>query len=265
MADSGRSVRRTMELAAVRERRRRRLLLTLFALVTFTLSIGALYWLVVRDLPVVEIRNLEIQGLDTGTAEGKQVAESIEVAIGEMTTLNVKQDVLDQEMERYPRVESATVEPDFPNGATVLVRQREDGSIFGEDADALLIASDGTVLGSPGDRTDSLPMITEGDPPEGGRLDGIALDQAIVLGAAPAELRSFIDSGQVTGQGVEVTLSNGLILLFGEPGQAAKKWRAAASVIADPELSDVGYVDLSVPRRPAASAERPRGQSADEP
>ena len=259
MADRRNSVRRTRELAGARERRRRRFVLVLLGAVILSLLLGGLYWFVVRDLSVVEIRDLEIRGLDTGTVEGKQVADAIEVATGEMTTLNVKQELLDQEMARFARVESATVEADFPNAATVVVRQREDGSVFGEGADALLIASDGTVLGSPGDRVEDLPSITEGDPPEGGRLQGIALDQAIVLGAAPAEIRSFVDRGEVTGDGVEVTLSNGLILLFGEPGQAANKWRAAASVIADPELTDVGYVDLSVPRRPAVSAGKPRG------
>ncbi len=258
MAERGRSVRRTMELAGARERRRRRLVMTLLGAVVFALAIGALYWFVVRDLPVFEISDLEVSGLDSTTAEGKQVTEAIEVAVGEMTTLHIKQGVLDQEMARFPRVESATVEAGFPSSATVTVRQREDGSIFGEGADALLIASDGTVLGSAGDQVDSLPVIAEGDPPEGRRLEGIALDQAVVLGAAPAELRSFVDRGEVTGDGVEVTLSNGLVLLFGEPGQAARKWRAAASVIADPELSDVGYVDLSVPRRPAASKSKPR-------
>jgi len=50
---------------------------------------------------------------------------------------------------------------------------------------------------------------------------------------------------------VEVTLSNGLVLAFGDPTQIDLKWRAAAAVIADPGLTDAVYVDLAVPRRPA--------------
>ncbi len=251
MAERSRSVQRTIEIAGRRERRRRRLMFLVFTLLILALAFGALYWFVLRDLPVVEIRDVEIRGLDTGTPEGRQVADAIDLAVGEMTTLHVRQDILDQEVSRFPRVESATVEADFPNAATVTVRQREDGSILGEDEDALLIATDGTVLGSPGDRTETLPPIGEGDPPEGDRLEGIALDQALVLGAAPTELRSYIDRSEVSGSGVEVILSNGLILLFGEPSQAAEKWRSAAAVIADQDLTDVGYVDLTVPRRPA--------------
>lgn len=260
MAESRDSVRRTMEIAAARERRRRRVVLSALAVAMLALAVGALYWFVVRDLPVFDIRDVEVTGLDTDTAEGERIDGAIRVAVDEMTTLHVKQDLLDEEMARFPRVKSATVDADFPSAATVVVRQREDGSIFGEDEKALLIASDGTVLGSPGDRVEQLPSITEGDPPENGRLDGIALDQAIVLGAAPPELRGFVDSSQMTGRGVEVTLSNGLILLFGDSGQASKKWKAAATVIADPDLTDVGYVDLSLPRRPAVSEKRPRSE-----
>jgi cell division septal protein FtsQ len=249
-----------MEIATARERRRRRLVVTVVATLFVALTLGGLYWFVVRELPVFEISEVEITGLDTGTEEGRQVAEAIRSATGQMTTLNVDQGLLDEEMERFPRVESATVDADFPDSATVTVRERRDAAIFGEDEDALLIAADGTVLGSPGDQADELPLISEGEPPEEDRLDGIALNQAIVLGAVPRELQGFLDRSEVTGSGVEVTLSNGLILLFGDPGQAGKKWKAAAAVIADPELADAGYVDVSVPRRPAVSQRRPRNR-----
>lgn len=251
MADRRLSVRRTVELAERRERRRRRLMFTLISLMVLGITLIALYWFVLRDLAVVEIRDLEIRGLDTGTPEGRQLADAIEVAAGEMTTLHIKQEVLTEEVSRFPRVKSAEIEADFPNGATVIVTQRENGSIFGEDEDALLIASDGTVLGSPGDQYDLLPLIGDGEPPKGGRLGGIALEQAIVLGSAPTELKTYVDRSDSTENGVEVTLSNGLVLLFGGPEKAVEKWKAAATVIADPELGDVGYVDLTVPMRPA--------------
>jgi cell division protein FtsQ len=245
------TVRRTIELAERRGRRRRRLLFLLTGLLVFAVSLFALYWFVVRDLALVEIRNLEVRGLDTTSVDGRQISDAIEVAAGEMTTLHIRQEVLDQEMSRFPRVESASIEADFPNSATVTVIQRRDGSIFGEEEDALLIASDGTVLGSPGDRIESLPLIADGEPPDGNRVEGEALEQALVLGAAPSELQTFIDRSNTTPDGVEVTLSNGLVLLFGTAERASEKWKSAATVIADPELSGAGYVDLTVPMRPA--------------
>ena len=75
MADRRLSVRRTVELAERRERRRRRLMFTLISLMVLGITLIALYWFVLRDLAVVEIRDLEIRGLDTGTPEGRQLAE----------------------------------------------------------------------------------------------------------------------------------------------------------------------------------------------
>jgi cell division protein FtsQ len=254
VAERRRSLARTREIAARREKRRRRFIFIFVGVLALAISGFALYTYVLRDLPLVEIRDLQIRGIDTDTADGKQISDAIEVAAGEMTTLHLKPEILDQEMSRFPRVESARIEADFPNSATVTVNQREDGSIFGEDENALLIASDGTVLGSPGDLTESLPLIADGDPPEDGRLTGAALDQAIVLGASPTELRTFIDRSNRTADGVEVTLSNGLVLIFGTPEKAREKWRAAAAVIADPELTDADYIDLTVPMRPAVGS-----------
>jgi len=211
----------------------------------------ATYHYAVRDLSIFQIKDLTVNGLDSTTEEGKQIRSAIGVATDEMTTLHLKQGLLDEEMSRFPRVASATVEADFPTSATVAVVERTDSSVYGEEADALLIASDGTVLGSPGNMVDQLPLIGSGDPPRDGRLEGKALEQAIVLGAVPRELRSYIDRSDFGSDGVEVTLSNGLILLFADSTKAEQKWKAAASVIADPALTDAGYVDLSVPRRPA--------------
>lgn len=251
MPERRRSPRQEKARAIRREKRRRRILLWAAGLLVLAAGSFALYTFVIRDLPVFEIKDLQVNGLDTSTDEGKQVDAAIRAAVGEMTTLHVDQDLLDEEMSRYPRVASASVSTGFPDSATVTVVEREDGSVLGEDEDALLIATDGTVLGSPGSAVDELPRIGDGDPPDGDRVEGRTLDQALVLGAVPRELQSFVDRSAFGADGVEVTMSNGLLLIFGTPSAAIEKWKAAASVIADPELGDVGYVDLTVPRRPA--------------
>jgi len=251
MAKAAKSVHRTAELARKRERRRRKLITFSFVGVIAAIAIfaGYTYWL--RDSSLVEIRNLEVRGLTTHTEEGGQMKSAVEVAAGEMTTLHLKPEVLEEELSRFPRVASSEIVADFPNSATVTVELRGDGSVFGTGTDALLIATDGAVLGTAGAGTDSLPRIGVGDPPAGDRVEGRTLTQALVLGAVPTELRSFVEKSDVSEGGVEVTMSNGLVLLFGDAAKADQKWRAAAAVIADPELVDASYVDLTVPRRPA--------------
>ena len=186
-----------------------------------------------------------------------------------MTTLNVQPQLLEEELSRFPRVADARIDASFPDSATVTVTMREDGSIYGDGPDALLIATDGTVLGPAAGEEDALPLIGEGDPPEEGAageadsasrgetLTGRALRQALVLGATPPAIRSFVTGSRMTPEGVEVTLDNGLILLFGDPAHADQKWRSAAALIADPSFDTSSYVDLTVPRRPGVSAEPP--------
>ena len=227
----------------------------LLLLAAVGLYAGYQYWL--RDSSLVEIRDLQVNGVTTDSEEGRQIKSAVEVAAGEMTTLHLRPELLDEELARFPRVRSASIEASFPHEATVDVDQRTDGSVFDIGSDELLIATDGTVLGSAGEGTEDLPKIGVGDPPVGERLEGRAMVQALVLGAVPTELRSYVIESDFKKDGVEVTLSNGLVLLFGDASKADQKWRAAASVIADPDLYDASYVDLSIPRRPAVRGSEP--------
>jgi len=254
----GSPVERTAQLARRRERRSRILRLVAFGAVVLVLGLIAGYQFWLRDSSVVAIKDLTIVGVKAEDEEGRQITEAVEVAVGEMTTLHPRPDLLADELARFPRVADSRIETSLPDGATVTVTLREDGSRFGSGADELLIATDGTVLGPAGDRADGLPEIKAGDPPEAGRLTGRALNQALVLGGVPKELRPYVRFADYGEEGVEVTLSNGLVLIFGDANQVEEKWKAAASVIADPEMTDASYVDLTVPRRPAVrGAEAP--------
>lgn len=261
-------VSRTAELARKRERRSFRFRLVAFTGILLVLLLAAGYQFWLRDSSLVEIKNLEIVGVAQKDAEGKQIDEAVRTAMGEMTTLHVQPALLDQELARFPRVAGAEIETSFPDSATVTLQIREDGSIYGDGSDALLIATDGTVLGPAGGQEESLPLIGEGDPPEAPApgpdgitrsevLTGRALTQALVLGATPPELRSFVEGTTMTQDGVLVSFDDGLLMLFGDSSHADEKWRTASALIADPNFDTSSYVDLTVPRRPAVSDEPP--------
>ncbi len=97
----------------------------------------------------------------------------------------------------------------------------------------------------------SLPLLRAGAARSGPQLTGTALAQARVLAAAPAALRPHLRQSSYGAYGVEVELRSGIELRFGEASRAAEKWRAAATVLADPAIATLGYVDLRSPRRPA--------------
>jgi hypothetical protein len=123
---------------------------------------------------------------------------------------------------------------------------------IGEGEKAIGVTANGTLvrwLPVPGEPAP--PRLPLDRPPMGGRVKGPALEQVRVLGAVPGKLRPYLESsGYGEESGVVVTLATGIELIFGDASQVAKKWRAAAAVLADPEVTSLDYVNLQAPSRP---------------
>lgn len=125
-------------------------------------------------------------------------------------------------------------------------------AVIGSGSEAVAVAADGTLMRwYPVPEGSSLPRLPLEEAPKGGRLAGPALEQAKVLGAAPPALRRYVEKSYFGESGVDVVLDSGIELRFGDSSQAARKWRASAAVLADPELEALDYVDLHAPGRPA--------------
>lgn len=132
------------------------------------------------------------------------------------------------------------------------VRLPRATATIGSGADAVPVGPDGRLLGwLPLPEEVQLPQLPPVDPPQGSRLAGPMLQQARVLGAAPATLRPYLESSYYGESGVDVVLRSGIELRFGDASQATLKWKAAATVLANPEITALDYVDLRAPRRPA--------------
>lgn len=141
-------------------------------------------------------------------------------------------------------------------GSTVtprLVASRPVAAI-GSGEDAVAVAENGTLLsGWPAPEEGSLPRLPLEAPPQGPRLKGTMLEQVRVLAAAPDALLPYVESSYFGESGVDVNLTSGIELRFGNSVAAARKWRAAAAVLASPETSSLDYVDLHAPAHPATS------------
>jgi hypothetical protein len=123
---------------------------------------------------------------------------------------------------------------------------------IGSGSDAVAVGPEGQVLTwLPLSEKLQLPSLPLSAPPKNGQLGGPILQQARVLGAAPATLRPYIESSYYGESGVDVLLRSGIELRFGDASQAAMKWKAAAAVLADPSITALDYVDLHAPGRPA--------------
>ncbi len=137
------------------------------------------------------------------------------------------------------------------------VRLPKLAATIGEGEDAIPVSTEGkVVLFMPVPEDPPLPVLSLEKPPKSGRLKGPAREQVEVLGAVPQALRQFVAAaGYGEESGVEVELNSGIELRFGDSSQAARKWKAAAAVLANPSVSALDYVDLSSPTHPAYGGE----------
>jgi hypothetical protein len=128
----------------------------------------------------------------------------------------------------------------------------EPTAMIGSGESAVAVAANGAILAwLPPPKEGSLPQLPLETPPESPRLQGQMLKQALVLGAAPVVLRPYVERSYYGESGVDVLLDSGVELRFGDATGAARKWRAAAAVIADPSVTTLDYVDVHAPSRPA--------------
>jgi hypothetical protein len=123
---------------------------------------------------------------------------------------------------------------------------------IGEGDEAVGVAGNGAVVRwLPVPEDPPLAQLPLEEVPKGGRVKGTALEQVRVLAAVPNALRPYVAGSYFGESGVGVELTTGIELRFGDASQAARKWRAAAAILADPSVIALDYVDLRAPNRPA--------------
>jgi hypothetical protein len=123
---------------------------------------------------------------------------------------------------------------------------------IGEGEEAIAVTANGAIVRWwPLDEGPELPQLPLAEPPRGGQLAGPMLEQARMLGAAPAALQPYLASSRYGESGVDVETTAGIELRFGDAAQAKLKWKAAAAVLADPEIGALDYVDLNAPTHPS--------------
>lgn len=122
---------------------------------------------------------------------------------------------------------------------------------IGEGSDAVGVAANGAVVRwLPLPEDPPLPRLPLGEVPKGGAVKGPALEQVRVLAAVPGALRPYLARSSFGENGVDVELTTGIEIRFGDAAQARRKWHAAAAILADPEVTALDYVNVIAPSRP---------------
>ena len=136
------------------------------------------------------------------------------------------------------------------------VRPLALAATIGSGNDAVPVSAGGEVLAwLPLPDGLVLPELPLAEPPPGKRLKGPVREQAEVLGAVPPVLRPYVARSLGGEKGVVVELSSGIELVFGDSSQAARKWKAAAAVLASPSIEALDYVNVTAPGSPSVGGE----------
>lgn len=242
----GRIASRPVRLSLTPRMRRR-----LLAAAIVAILLGALYQLWLRDSSLVAVDDVEVTGLTT--KDGPRIRSMLEAVAGDMTTLHIRVEELEEAARQFPVVASIQVERDFPDGLRIAVTERRPAGLVEVDGVPLPVAADGTVLS--GLRPpEGLPLLRMDKAATDGRVtDPRTLRALVVAGAAPGPLPQRIERiSEGPARGIVVQLEDGPEVIFGDADMAAGKWAAAARVLADPEAAGASYVDVRIPDRPVA-------------
>jgi cell division protein FtsQ len=200
----------------------------------------------------VRVERVTVTGLTT--REAPEIRAALTDAGRGMSTLNVDVDRLERAVASHPAVEAVEARADFPHGLTVeVIERRPIAVVSAATGGEVAVAADGTLLPDAG-APESLATLSGADPVTGGRLrDRSELAALAAVTAAPPELARRIASVEHSESGgLLVTLEEGPAIVLGDGSRLEAKWVAAASVIAEAAGADAGYVDVSIPERPAA-------------
>lgn len=216
-------------------------------------SLLAAYTFWFRDSSLVAIDQVRVEGVRDEVTQAEAIRGALIAAGRQMTTLNLDVSRLRDAVAEYPEVAGVKADARFPDQLTVTVTLRRPvARIEGEGGELYGVADDGVILPAETVAERALPKLPLAEPPASGRVGGPVLTQVEVLAAAPPEMLAVTDStARSEEHGPVVKLVSGIELRFGDGSRLPEKWQAAVSVLTDPELELLDYVDLSSPGRPA--------------
>lgn len=231
-----------------------RLRVGLALVAVLVLTGGGYLWL--RQSSLVAVNDVQITGITA--SDGEQVRAALETAAKEMTTLNVREEILHEATASYTSVDTLKVQADFPHTLRIqVVERRPVAALVRSGERRVPVTRNGTILrGVTAER--DLPSVNLKSEPAGERVtDKKILNALAVASEAPDLLRARTDRLTSDKRGVIVELKDGPELVFGTGEEAGKKWAAAARVLAEISAQGATYLDLRIPGRVAAGGLAP--------
>lgn len=217
------------------------------------LAAGA--YLAARETSVFAVRSIEVRGAPP------QVAAQVRTALAPLegrSLLKIGGADVRASVGTLTSVSAASYDRAFPHTLRVYVRAEEPLAVLRRGAEAWLVSIRGRVVRSlPNPRLSSLPRIWV--PADATVTEGAALadDEAARAVRALAPLRGSpflqrVRDVRATSEELTMILRAGLEVRLGDASNILLKLAVSWEIV--PRLAPPGYLDVSVPERPVASA-----------
>jgi cell division protein FtsQ len=235
---------------------RRRLALLCLAVVVVLAPGG--YWLLANS-SAFAVSGVSVSG--GGALLSAEVRQAAVGAVGGRSLLQVDAGSIERAVERLPYVRSATVDRAFPHTLSIRITTYRPVAAVRSGKAAYLVSSDGRVLDTDVPAKSRLPVIrvahglvlTPGaHVPAGGIVAALG-----VLRAVPHAFThrvGHIHKLMTSDAGIVAVIGRGLQVRLGSSAQLDLKLQVAVRVLRSMQTatrSALGYVDVSVPGRPA--------------
>lgn len=199
--------------------------------------------------PLVGARTVEVEG--TRHLTRREVLALAQVGVG-TNVMHLDEEEAEARLEGDPWIRGAVVKTELPGSISITVHEREPLVWARIDGAAVVVAADGTPLGS-SPRGVDLPEI---EPAPGSSLDRATLRVAggIVQAMAPS-LRARVETLTLAADGVAtLTIDRGIDVRYGAPSEAAAKAQALLAILAYAEDQGraLASIDVSAPAAPTA-------------
>lgn len=235
--------------ASAARRRRRRLLALVVVTVVVLAAVG------VTRSPLLDVDHVRAVGATRSGPDAARAAASVEIG-DPMTSIDLSG--AERRIERLPWVADATVTRDWPG--TVRIKVIERVAVATTDGPRpLLVDRTGRLLGSGAGRDD---LASVGSIPDhlhpGDTLPADGLDRLAVITALPAALAGEVATITTGADGIELVLTDGVVVVVGDAGRLREKFDVVTARLARPDRDTIETLNVTVPAA-AALTRRPSG------
>lgn len=214
------------------------------------LALGISAWVVVTS-PLFDIQKIDVRG-NHRLSDGDVVRMSGAQIGNNLLTLPLEK--IRRSLKRSPWIATADPIRSLPSTLVIRVTERSAVAWIRDPGGYAAVAGDGIVVERATESPDGLVSLgsTASSVPVGGRVQGLDAQLRVTASLSP-ELRGTVEAANLEGNEVELQLSGGAKVLYGEAESLKAKNAAFASMLryARQKQIEIEYLDVRSPTAPA--------------